>query len=160
MNELVRQWLIEVLGYDAQHVIRANHHLVAGVTSQYSHREDANNSPPDDDIAVTYYNRGEYTYQIDLYDSDGMTLQHNLAQSGYLLDVRNILQPYYTVHWGAGAIQDLTALVDTKHKARYQCDHTFRLWNTITEVESKISNGYVITGKYQPDNEDVVIEVP
>lgn len=166
MNELIRQWLVEVLGYSAQNIIRgsqegpiplgdyATYQLVSGVTSQYSLETSVGAG---DDLVVTWYNKGMYSFQVDVYASDAVEKQHNLTQSGYLLSVREILQPAYTVLRSSGSIQEIDELMDTKHKIRAQCDHVFALWNTITEAGSK-ANGYKIYGNYQPDDVDIIIE--
>ncbi|NIV93796.1 hypothetical protein GWN42_13605 [candidate division KSB1 bacterium] len=169
MNEIIRQWLIEVLGYDDQHIIRAQqegpipigpyatYFILTDVPSNYSLEENEDSSPGD--YLQRYYNRGELTVQVDIYASDGRELQHNLAMSRRLLKVRQILQPNNVSLIGSSDIRNLTALVDTKHKARWQCDHSFYLWNTIEEQNEKITNGYEITGKYQPGDEIIEIDV-
>jgi hypothetical protein len=168
MNELIRQWLILVLGYDDQHVIEANqegpipigpfatYQILSVIPSKHS-IEDPADKGVDDDIIVTYYNRGEVTVQVDVYSETGWIKQHNLSQSGYLLAVRKIFQSSYVSLINSTLVQNLTALVDTKHKARYQCDHTFFVWNTVIEENQKVG-GYTSTGKYHPGDEVVVID--
>jgi len=168
MNELIRQWLILILGYDDRHVIEANqegpipigsfatYNVVSVIPSRHSIEEPADKGV-DDDIVVTHYNRGEVTVQVDVYADTGWIKQHNLSQSGYLLSVRSLFQTNYVSLIRSEVIRNLTALVDTKHKARYQCDHTFFVWNTIIEENQKVG-GYKITGKYQPGDEIVVID--
>ncbi len=172
MNEIIRQWLIAVLGYDDQHVIRAQQEgpIPTGPHAEYLllSEEGAAHSIADpepigapDDYRITYYNRGELTVQVDLYnDPKGREKQHKLAHSSELLAVRQILQPERVSLIRSSIIRNLTALVDTKHKIRWSCDHTFFLWHTVSEDNEKINAGYEITGKYEPGDEEIVIEVP
>lgn len=168
MNELVRQWLVEVLSYNAQNVIRANqegpipsgnfatYQIINVVPSIHSIVDEADGGS--EALTTTYYNRGMATVQVNLYDSSGWDKQHKLAQSGYLLSVRQIFQPSYVSLIRSGSIVDATELIDTKYKSRFTCDHDFYLWNTLIESDEQ-ANGYIITGQYQPGDEEVVIDV-
>ena len=172
MNEIIRQWLIAVLGYDDQHVIRAQQEgpipvgphaeylILSEEGSDYSINESIPVGPPDD-YTITYYNRGELIVQVDIYStSKGRELQRKLSHSSELLKVRQILQPEGVSLIRSSIVRNLTALVDTKHKERWSCDHTFYLWNEISEENQTINAGYKITGQYQPGDEEIVIEVP
>lgn len=167
MNELLRQWLIAVLGYSDQNVIRMNQvgpipsgnfatYQILNVVPSIHSVVSVSNSVGD--LSTTYYNRGFLTAQVNVYASDGWSKQHNLAQSGYLLAVRKIFQPNYTTLINSGSIIDATELIDTKFKARYTCDHSFYIWNTIIEADKDVSGGYIITGQFQPGSEEVVID--
>jgi len=172
MNELIRQWLIAVLGYDDQHVIRAQQEgpIPVGAHAEYlilseegSTHSIAESTPvgPPNDYTITYYNRGELTVQVDIYSTrKGRDLQRKLSHSSELLKVRQILQPEKVSLIRSSVIRNLTALVDTKYKERWSCDHTFYLWNEISEVNQTINAGYQITGKYQPGDHEIIIDVP
>jgi len=172
MNEIIRQWLIAVLGYDDQHVIRAQQegpipvgpHAEYLILSEEGSAHSISKSTdvgPQDDYTITYYNRGELIVQVDIYStSKGRDLQRKLTHSSELLAIRKILQPEGVSLIRSSVVRNLTALVDTKHKERWSCDHTFYLWNEIEEVNEKINAGYKITGQYQPGDEETVIEVP
>lgn len=166
MNSVIEQWLILVLGYDSQRVIRSQqegpvpigdfaiYQIISNKSMTHSF-EDYEASG--DDLDVTVYNKKEVGVQIDVYASDGREKLDALIQSTYDLDARKILQGSQIVLLRSGSVLDLTALVDTKHKSRYQCDFYFSVWNTSITNDSKV-NDYVITGKYQPNDEEVIID--
>ena len=170
MNEIIRQWLVEVLGYSDQNVFRSGQEgpVPTGdfVTYQWVGLTPASCSLQEDvdagsgEVIRKYYSKGRASFQVDIYAANGMELHHDLSQASYLPTVRALLQDNYVSHIGFSDVRDLTFLVDTKHKARYQCDHDFLFWNTIIEPADGAVASYKITGQYQPGIQETIIGVP
>ena len=167
-DTLIKSWLELVLGYDDQHVIKANGNgprpvgdfatffPVASTGSDYDYYHQGD---PDvnDDIKIEYLNRQTVSYDVNIYAADGSDLHRKLHHSGSLFEVRAIFQPAFMALRTSTAARDLTGLGDTKFRPRFQSEYTFAVNSTINETNQVIRE-VELTGAV--DGTPVTIEAP
>ena len=153
----IQQWLIEVSGYDDQHVIRANpkgpkpagdHITYLLLTSPQSDFAEVKKTDlhVDDDIQVDYTHAAKPAYSVNVYAQDGEDIINDLWASRYLLAPRLILKDEGLVlaaKTGPGAVPQPG---DTAWLPQYNATFEFRAFRVSSEVNQKIKT-FVIGGE-------------
>jgi hypothetical protein len=147
MNELLRQWIVAVTGYDDQHVIRANqngprpvgdyatYQIISIVPDDHAWWSDVEIDP--DEITQTFRVRATMIVDVNVYSLDGWTKLSELGLSNNVDVYRGIFAPDGTVLKSKGTTRDLALLGDTSWRDRYQSDFTFAIYNTLDYVNKR-----------------------
>jgi hypothetical protein len=157
----VQQWLIEVSGYDDQHVIRANpkgpkpegeHITYLRMTNQTSQYADISKTDlfVDDDIQVDYSFSDMQAYSINVYSHTGSDLLSELWRSRYLLVPRVILRDAGMVLWSKSEPVTIPQPGDTTWLPQYNATFSFGTFAVSSEVNQKILE-YELYGKFEDD---------
>jgi hypothetical protein len=153
----IQQWLIEVSGYDDQHVIRANpkgpkpsgdHITYLLLTSPQSDFAEVKKTDleVDDDIQVDYTHATKPAYSINVYAQNGEDILKDLWASRYTLTPRLILKGgglALANKAGPGAAPQPG---DTTWLPQYNATFEFRAFHVASEVNQKIKT-FVIGGE-------------
>lgn len=167
IRDTIQDWLIALLGFDDQHVIEAfqdgprpsdpyaTYYELTGRINDFSEIEKTDLGV-DDDIEVTYRTPEEIVFSVDIYSAEGRQLLSGLAQSGYLLQSRQILSQDNLVLRQVSDLRSIPIEGDTRWRRRYQADFTFATYQEQSETNQKILE-YELFGEL--DGDSAVIDV-
>ena len=109
-------------------------------------------------VNYTHTRKYRVTVSVNIFASTGAALLNNLVQSNYKPSIRTLLTPAIVL-LGAGQIQDLSRVMDTKFVPQYQADFNFAVFETYTYTEiNSIVDDFTITGDV--GDETVTIPAP
>jgi hypothetical protein len=164
INSALKSWVMEITGYDNQHVILENEDggRPVGPFATFdiltilpgAHPNVKKTDLGDKTFQVEYATRNVLMVSVEVYAQDGMDHLQSLAKSNYLFAVRQILNAEKLAIMRAGDPRKIPFDSDTNWKGRYQCDFTMNSYHTISEIIEQIE-AYDFTGSFVHD-EDVV----
>lgn len=156
-NATIQDWIMDITGYDNQHVIEAyqegprpvnnyaTYYRLTGNTSIFSEAE-KEDLLVNDDIKVTYRSPKITIFSVDVFADDGEQILADLGQSKNLLAIRLILQADNAVLRSKSDTRFVPTPGDTRWRRHWQADFTFAEYHESTEENQKILE-YEITGE-------------
>lgn len=164
INSALKSWVMEVTGYDDQHVILENENggRPVGAFATFdiltilpgAHPNVKKTNQGDQTFLTEYTTRNVLMVSVEVYALDGMNHLQSLAKSNHLLAVRQILNAEKLAIMRAGEPRKIPFDSDTNWKGRYQCDFSINSYHTISEIIEQIE-AYDFTGSFIRD-ENVV----
>jgi hypothetical protein len=163
VDTLIQKWIMQITGYNDQHVIRANqvggrpkddyatYYNIGGMESDFAYKkkvDEIDEVPiPDDDVEATYTTPEMLFYDINIYALDGARKLKDLFKSRNLLAARQILRLGNLVIADRSDVIGPTEFGDTKYRPRYQSTFQIRTMNEMKETYQKILE-FEIHGKW------------
>lgn len=168
----VQQWIMEVTGYDDQHVFRsqqvgqrpdgdhATYLVIAGQDADFAEVKKEETDPPSDNYDVSYTAPKMLVYSINIFADNGEALLSALWKSRYLLVPRLALRAEGMVLRVKSDSNEVPTIGDTSWRRQYHADFTFGVYTIDNEEIEKLYT-YRLYGDWtiQPgDGLEVVIE--
>lgn len=161
----VQDWIMEVTGYDNQHVIRSqqvgrrpdgNHATYLRLTSldsDYSDVKKQETTPPSNNVEAVYTAPKQLVYSVNIYDPSGDDILTELWKARYKLAPRLALRAEGLVLLKKGIANEVPTLGDTSWRRHFRADFTLSVFTADTEEYEKIDR-ILINGVWKHPNPD------
>jgi len=146
----VQAWIMEVTGYDDQHVFRsqqvgqrpegdhATYLCIAGQDSDFAEWVRAETDPVSDNIDMSYVAPKMLVYSVNIFASNGEALLTSLWKSRYLLAPRLLLRAENMVLRVKSNSNEVPTVGDTSWRRQYHADFTFGVFTVSSEEIEKL----------------------